>query len=74
MEIPPQVIVDEEFIGEVTQIFCILDCQPNGLEFTLGDPNDNAWDDETATRVLMCPGDSFYVPHSIDFVWKIILK
>jgi hypothetical protein len=62
MELAPQVIKDSEFIGDVTQVFFVHDCQPNGLEFALGDPNIDVWDDETATRVLVCPGDSFYVP------------
>lgn len=37
-------------------------CQAGALEFGLADPVQDEWVDQTAQRLLLSPGDSFYVP------------
>ena len=62
IDLPPGAIKDAEGIGQFAQLYFVSDAQPGSLEFGLADPRQDYWDDSTAQRVLLGPGDSFYVP------------
>lgn len=62
LDLPPQGIKDAELVGKYAQIFFVSSGQEKALEFGLADPSTEDWDDQLAQRVLLSPGDSFYVP------------
>ena len=62
MELPPGAIKDAEGVGDACQVFVVSSCQNGTLDFGLADPNDEAWNEKTAQRVLLNTGDFFYVP------------
>eukprot|EP01039_Chlorochromonas_danica_P007461 gene7461-8248_t len=62
LDLPPQGVKDAELVGKYAQIFFVSSGQEKALEFGLADPSTEDWDDQLAQRVLLSPGDSFYVP------------
>lgn len=62
LDLPPQAIKDAELVGRYAQVFFVGEGQPGSLEFGLSDPAFEDWDDRKAQRVILSPGDSFYVP------------
>lgn len=62
IDLPAEAIKDAEGVGKYTQLYFVAEGQPGSLEFALADPSDDVWVDETAQRMLLGPGDSFYVP------------
>ena len=62
LDLPPQAIKDAEYVGKYAQVFYIAKGQDKALEFALADPSDEDWSDKKAQRVVLSPGDSFYVP------------
>lgn len=62
VDLPPEAIKDEEGVGRYCQVFTVVDCQPSALELGVGDPRGDAWDANTAQRLLLMKGDSFYIP------------
>lgn len=60
--LPPGGIKDAEGVGLCSQVFSVQTCQPNSLEVSLADPEDNEYDSDTAQRFLLSPGDFFHVP------------
>lgn len=62
LELPPRAVKDAELVGVYAQLFFVAQGQPGALEFGLADPSSDEWDDSRAQRVVLSPGDSFYVP------------
>lgn len=62
VDLPPGSIKDAEGVGRYLQVFFVVKGQKGSVEFGLADPLQDFWDDRTAQRVLLGPGDSFYVP------------
>ncbi len=59
---PPEASKDAEGVGKYAQVFFISEGQSQSLEFGLADPSNDVWSESSAQRVLLGPGDSFYVP------------
>lgn len=64
LHLPPKGIKDAEGVGNCAQVFFIQHCQPNSLEVAYGDPEEDEFQIETAQRILLNPGDFFYIPPS----------
>lgn len=62
MELPAGAIKDAECVGDACQVFVVAKCQNGALEYGLGDPEGEEWNDESAQRTLLKSGDFFYVP------------
>ncbi|OQR84180.1 hypothetical protein ACHHYP_13749 [Achlya hypogyna] len=60
--LPPQALKAPESVGACTQVFVVVACQPNALEVSFGHPSDSVFQDTTAQRYTLGPGDEFYVP------------
>ena len=53
---------DAECVGRYTQVFFVSRGQRGCLELGVADPEESVWVEETAQRVLLDEGDSFFVP------------
>ena len=62
LTLPPRGIKDAEGVGLCSQVFFVGECQPNSIEFSLADPEENKFDAATAQRFLLSKGDFFHVP------------
>jgi len=64
LSLPPRGIKDAEGVGLCSQVFNIGDSQPDSLEISIADPeeNDGKYDASTAQRYLLSKGDMFYIP------------
>lgn len=62
LELPAGAIKDPEGIGNFTQIFYVTGGQPGALEVAIAHPQEDTWSDAYAQRLLLSPGDSFYLP------------
>ncbi|KAF0701110.1 Aste57867_8407 [Aphanomyces stellatus] len=60
--LPAQGIKQPESVGNCTQVFVVLSCQPGSLEVAYGLPSNGVYDDKTAQRYLLSPGDEYFVP------------
>ncbi len=86
VELPAGAIKDQEGVGECAQVFFVSECQDGALELGIADPAEPEWNDETAQRLLLKKGDTFFVPpgniyrlenHSADrncFIFWTIVK
>lgn len=65
LTLPPKGIKDAESVGSCAQTFTVVTGQPGSIEVAYADPDDDAqgaWRPESATRILLSPGDMFRVP------------
>jgi len=62
LSLPPNAIKDAEGVGECTQVFFVQSCQPGAFEVALNDPDEEAFNPESANRFTMKSGDFFHVP------------
>ncbi|KAG9403658.1 hypothetical protein AC1031_006308 [Aphanomyces cochlioides] len=60
--LPPQAVKQPESVGNCTQVFVVMSCQPGSLEVAYGHPSEGVYDEETAQRYLLSPGDEYFVP------------
>ncbi|KDO32654.1 hypothetical protein SPRG_02355 [Saprolegnia parasitica CBS 223.65] len=60
--LPPGAVKASESVGSCAQVFVVIGCQPMALEVAFGHPSSPAFDDATASRFTLGPGDEFYVP------------
>ncbi|ETW06693.1 hypothetical protein, variant [Aphanomyces invadans] len=60
--LPPNGAKQPESVGNCTQTFVVLQCQPGSLEVAYADPSEGSFDHETAQRFLLSPGDEYFVP------------
>jgi len=65
--LPPKALKESETVGDCTQVFFVGDCQSQGLEIAIGLPakrkeQQAKFEDSTAQRFLLNPGDQFFVP------------
>ena len=85
VSLPPGAIKDAEGVGKYLQVFFVSQGALQGLEVGFAHPQTDEWVEDTAQRLLLSPGDSFYVPpgniyrlenHSIDITavlyWMIV--
>ena len=64
LDMPSGGIKDAEGVGECTQVFYVVDCQPKSFEIAFGKPTQTGapFEDKSATRFLLSAGDHFYIP------------
>lgn len=62
LELPPRGMKEPEGVGECTQVFYVDHGQSNALEVAIAIPLKDHFDEETAQRIRLSPGDEFYVP------------
>ena len=62
MDLPPGAIKDAEGVGKYSQVFFVSSCENDAVELGIADPTIDSWEDESAQRLLLRKGDSFYVP------------
>jgi len=62
LELPPGAIKDAENVQSYTQVFFVSSGQRESLELGIADPRETDWTDSLAQRVLLGPGDSFFIP------------
>ena len=71
LALPPKSIKDYESVGLCAQTFTVCHCQPNSLEVSIADPeNPEKYDDDTAQRFLLGPGDMFRIPQNNTYQLK----
>ncbi|RHY80965.1 hypothetical protein DYB26_000153 [Aphanomyces astaci] len=60
--LPPSGVKQPESVGNCTQSFVVLQCQPGALEVAYAHPSEGEYNDETAQRFLLSQGDEYFVP------------
>jgi len=60
--LPPLAIKDAEGVGLCSQIFFIAYGQPKSIEIALARADEPQFNELTAQRYLLSPGDNFYIP------------
>ena len=62
LELPPRSMKEPEGVAECTQVFYVEQGQSNALEVAIAIPMKDHFDEDTAQRIRLSPGDEFYVP------------
>ena len=62
LEVPPGGIKEPEGVENCTQLFFVQGGQTGALEVAIAKPIDELFDPATAQRLVLNPGDEFYVP------------
>lgn len=62
LDVPPGGKKEPEGVQNCTQVFYVLSGQPKALEVAIAVPEHNTFDPNTAQRIILSPGDEFYVP------------